>query len=97
MRRSKPVRIGELWSGFVEESPQLTRGLREARIPEIWPRIVGAPLASLTSSVEVKNGILHVCVTSSPARHELFMRREQIRSRINAELGLNLIRSVIVK
>lgn len=97
MRRSKPVKIGDLWSGFVDESPQLTRGLCEARIPEIWPLIVGVPMASLTSSLEVKNGVLYVCVSSSAARHELFMRRDQIRSRINTELGLTIVRTVIVK
>lgn len=97
MRRSKPIRIGDLWSGFVDESPQLTRGLCEARIPEVWPRIVGVPMASLTSSLEIKNGILTVCVSSSAARHELFMQREQIRTRLNTELGLAVVRTVIVK
>lgn len=97
MRRSKPVRIGELWSGFVDQSPQLTRGLCEARIPEVWPKVVGVPMASLTSSLEVRSGILHVAVSSSAARQELFMRREQIRVRLNTELGMNVVRSVIIK
>jgi len=97
VRRSKPVSIGDLWSGFVGDSPGLTRGLCEARIPEVWPKVAGGPVASLTSSLEIKNGILTVRITSSAARHELFMRREDIKAKINKELGMSVVRSVIVK
>ncbi len=97
MRRSKPVRIGDLWSGFVGDSPGLTRGLCEARIPEVWPEVAGRAAASLTSSLEMRNGILTARITSSAARHELFMRREELRVKLNKELGMNVVRTVIVK
>ena len=97
MRRSKPVSIGDLWSGFVGDSPGLTRGLCEARIPEVWPKVAGRPVAALTSSMEMKNGILTVRISSSAARHELFMRREELRQKLNKELGMNVVRTVIVK
>ena len=97
MRRSKPVRIGDLWSGYVDESPQITRGLCEARIPEVWPEIVGAAMASLTTDLEIRNGILNVRISSSVARHELFMRREELRQSLNNIIGLPVIRTIIVK
>ncbi len=91
------MRIGELWSGFVAGSPRMNERLCEARIPEVWRKILGAPVMSLTRSLEVKNGILHVAMTSSVARQEIFMRREDIRQRLNAELGMAVIKSVIVR
>lgn len=48
MRRSRPMSIGELWSGFVEENPTRMRRLAEARIPDLWPEVVGPGAASLT-------------------------------------------------
>lgn len=97
MRRSKPVRIGELWSGFVDENPGVSRRLREAQVPEAWAAAVGPAMNTLTRSVEVKNGILHVAMTSSVARQELFMRREELKNKLNAQLGAMVINSVIIK
>jgi predicted nucleic acid-binding Zn ribbon protein len=97
MRRSKPVKIGDLWSGFVEESPRLTRGLCEARIPEVWPVLVGAGVASLTVGMEITNGVLTVRLSSSAARHEVFMRREELRVKLNEALGMTVVRVLLVK
>jgi hypothetical protein len=91
------VRIGELWSGFVAESPRLSERLCEARIPEVWQQLLGTPVMSLTRSLEIKSGILHVSMTSSVARQEIFMRREDIRHRLNTALGMLIIRSIIVR
>ena len=54
-------------------------------------------MASLTSSAEMKNGILHVAMSSSVARQELFMRREELRLKVNDILGGAVVKSIIVK
>ena len=97
MRRSKPVTIGELWSGFVKENPAITQRLCESRIPDVWNEIVGPSVASLTTSVTMRNGILNVSLSSSVARHELFMRRAELRDEINKRLGMNVVSNVILK
>lgn len=91
------MRIGELWSGFVSDNPSVSQRLCEARIPDAWEKVVGKAMATLTRSVEIKNGILHVAMTSSVARQELFMRRAELQKKLNAELGNNVIRNIIVK
>ena len=91
------MRIGELWSGFVGEHPRMSERLCEARGPDAWQKLLGAPVMSLTRSLEMKNGILHVAMTSSVARQEIFMRREELRQRLNAELGMTVIKSIIVR
>ena len=97
MRRSRPVRIGELWSGFVDENPLRMRRMCEARIPEIWFETVGEAVGALTSSLNIHNGILYVKITSSVARHDIFMRRMAIQSELNRRLGMNVISGIIVK
>lgn len=97
MRRSRPIRIGELWSGFLDSNPVTTRKLCEARIPEAWNATVGPAVASLTTSVSIKNGTLLVCLSSSVARHDIFMRRAQLLRTLNEKLGMEVIGNIIVK
>lgn len=97
MRRSKPLSIGELWSGFMKESPAVTRKLCEARIPDVWKEIVGPAMSSLTTTVNIKNGILYVYICSSVARHEIFMKRAGLKDAINEKLGMNVVANIIVK
>lgn len=97
MRRSRPVRIGELWSGFVGESPMRMRRLCEARIPEVWAEVAGEAVFSLTTSVSINNGILLISLSSSVARHDIFMRRAALQRELNEKLGMAVITNIIVK
>ena len=97
MRRSRPVRIGELWSGFVDENPLRMRRMCEARIPEVWRETVGDAVCTLTSSLNIRNGMLYVKITSSVARHDIFLRRTAIQNELNRRLGMNVISGIIVK
>ncbi len=89
--------IGELWKGFVEEHPMRMRRLAEARIPDLWPEAVGPAVASLTRSLQVRNGVLYVALISSVARHDIFMRRAELQRVLNERLGMNVISNIIVK
>ncbi len=75
----------------------MSERLCEARVPEAWRKLTGEAVMSLTRSLEVKNGILHVAMSSSVARQEIFMRREELRRQLNTELGAAVIRSIIVR
>lgn len=97
MRRSRPVSIGELWSGFLEENPVRMRRLAEARIPEVWEQVAGQAVASLTTCVSMKNGVLYIALSSSVARHDIFMRRGALQRKLNERLGMNVISNIIVK
>lgn len=97
MRRRHPVRIGEVMGDFFASTPHIARKLAEARIEDLWPQLVGTLLASYTTGMEVKNGRLIVRISSSVARHEIFMQREAIRQAINEASGMELLSTVIVK
>jgi hypothetical protein len=97
MRKTRPMSIGELWNDFIESRPGRARRLTAARIPDIWPSIVGDKAAAHTESVEVVNGLLFVKMRSAAARNEMFMRRSEIKNTIDRLLGPKIVNDVIVK
>lgn len=97
MRKSNPVRFGELWEGFVEGTPAVKRRLAEARVAELWPDIVGPAIAAHTVSVKVDKGVLEVEMSSSVARHELFMRRAALADAANKAVGVKVVNMVRLK
>ena len=97
MRRCKPMSIGELWEGTLDGLPFIKRKFAEARVPEVWADVVGPSVAAKTLSIAVRNGVLYVSLSSSVVRHEMFMRRAQLRDAINDRVGMALINNIIVK
>ncbi|MFI3330615.1 MAG: DUF721 domain-containing protein [Rikenellaceae bacterium] len=97
MRRTKPVRIGELWADFLKDTPLIAAKIAEAKLPEYWAEIVGPAVASYTPSMNLHKGVLYINVSSSVVRHEILIRRETLRHSLNEKMGFRLINSIIVK
>lgn len=97
MRKTTPMRIGELWNDFVESRPGLARRLAAAKIPDIWPQAAGEKIAAYTESLTVDNGVLYVKMRSAAARNEVFMQRDRLRDAVNEALGTKVVNVVIVK
>lgn len=97
MRRTKIVKVGDLLTDFLKDSPHIAAKLAEARLPEYWQEVVGAPIASYTTSMNLHRGIFYVSFSSSIVRHEVLMRREWLKEELNSKMGFRLIKSVIVK
>lgn len=96
MRRCYPTRIGDLWSGFKDEHPTISRLIAEGSIPDVWRRVAGDALANATK-VNFVRGTLFVQVGASVVRHEIFINRENFRFEMNAQLGEEIIQTIIVK
>lgn len=98
MRRRDPIRIGDALDDFFRSTPTVARKIAEARLPELWPQLVGGVIASYTTRMEIKpGGRLFVYVSSSVARHEVFMNRTALCEAINARSGIRIVTSLIVK
>ncbi len=97
MRRRDPIRIGAVIDDFFASSPTIARKIAEARIPDLWPQLVGDLIASYTTKIDISNGRMIVYLTSSVVRNEVFMRRESLRQSINQTLGQEIVRVLIVK
>lgn len=96
MKRTEPQLIGNILREFFER-PFVARKLAEGRLPELWADVVGAHIASLTHTFELKNGILYVGISSSVARQEIFFRRDELMTLLNTRSGHRIINAIIVK
>lgn len=97
MRKTVPMRFGDLWAEFLETNPAATRRLAEARVAEVWEGLVGPAVAARTTSITVEKGVMYVKISSSVARNEIFMRREELKDAVNNAVGMRVVNVVIVK
>lgn len=96
MRRCYPTRIGDLWKGFKDEHPTISRLITEGSVPDVWREVAGEAIASATR-VNFVRGNLYVQVGPSVLRHEIFLNRENFRYEMNSSLGSEVIKNIIVK
>lgn len=96
MKRTEPVLVGDILRDFFER-PYVARKLAEGRLPDLWQEVVGAHIASLTHTFELKQGILYVGISSSVARQEIFFRRDELMTLLNTRSGHRIINAIIVK
>ncbi|MCC8035873.1 MAG: DUF721 domain-containing protein [Rikenellaceae bacterium] len=97
MRKTVPMKLGDLWGDFVRNTPRVARGLAEAKAAGLWAMVVGPAVAAHTVEVTVRDGILTAKLSSSVVRSELFMQRDALREAINRAAGEPVIRTVILK
>lgn len=97
MRRTQPIRVGDLLGDFVQDNPRLARLMLESRAIEAWKTCVDPAAAEATLRVSVVNRKMTVWLNSSVLRHEVFMRRTELIARINEAIGQPLITALYVK
>ena len=96
MRRTQTRLIGDILEEFFKR-PYVARNIAEGKLPEFWREIVGEHVANLTNEVRLEHGILHVSVSSSVVRNDLFYRRDQLAQLINQRAGIQLVNAVIIR
>jgi len=96
MRRSKTISLAEAINDYIREM-NFGDKLREVGIVESWENVVGKAIASRTSKVYIRDGILYVHLNSSVVRNELMMIREALRERINETAGAEVIKDIVLK
>lgn len=83
----------------------LGEGLRTARVFAAWdavmadfagPSMPAAEVAALTSAKSFKEGVLTCRMTSSLVRTQLRFQIEAVRSRLNAKLGEECVRKIVL-
>ena len=96
MRRTQTRVIGEILEEFFKR-PYVARKVAEGKLPEFWREIVGEHVAMLTNEVRLERGILHVSVSSSVVRNDLFYKRDQLMQLINQRAGMQLVNAVVIR
>lgn len=96
MRRSNEKTISALVAEYIKEQG-LTEGLLKGRIYAAYSKTVGKIASGATSGMFYKEKILYCTITSSIVRHNLNQMRESIVSRINEEVGANVVEQIVLR
>jgi len=95
MRRNKTITLGEALGDLIKEY-RLEKGLKEAAVLNIWENIAGKVITARTKRTYLKDGVLHIYLTSSVLRNELMMLRDSLKSRINSRAGEEVVREIML-
>lgn len=95
MRRNKTITLGEALQDLIREY-RLGPGLKEATVLGIWESIAGKVITARTKKTYLKDGVLHIYLTSSVVRNELMMLRDSLRAQINSRAGEEVIREIVL-
>lgn len=94
--QGKTQKLDEL-VGLVLRQLGLERKFKEYEVSEIWPEVVGGMIASRTKDLYMTEGKLFVTFTSSVVRNEIKMVKEGVIAALNARLGENVVKEIIIK
>ncbi len=78
-------------------SQNLDDKLQQKSIPGYWIEIVGETVAKHAEVERVEQGKMYIRVESATWRNEVMLRREEIRAKVNAHLGAEIVKEVIVR
>lgn len=94
MKRTQATTIGEIVQDYLKKK-NLDVALDEHRASALWPQIVGQGINRYTVSRWVKDGVMHVQLSSAPLRNELMLNRSRVIATINEALGREVIRDIV--
>jgi len=93
IRHNEANSIEELIKVFIQEN-NLTKGLRQVRMEQIWKEQMGNGVMSYTEKIVLKNDLLIVKLSSSVLREELSYGKEKIMKMLNEALGEEIITKI---
>lgn len=92
-RRSRPAGIGDALRHVLQRIDP-DRRLPAYRVWTFWEEEVGATMAAHAQPAAFRDGVLSVRVDGAAWMQELQFMKEDVRQRLNARLGAELIRDV---
>ena len=88
--------VGELIKAFYEERKG-PRYLDEVKLIKGWSGVVGPFIAQYTQDLFVKDGVLHVRLSSDSLRNELSYSKTLLMKNLNNLVGYDLITDIVFK
>lgn len=76
---------------------QFKTKLRQAKIRDLWPQVMGQTIANYTGEIFIRKEILYLTITSSSLKQELTYGKDKIAKILNEELGEEYLRDVVIR
>jgi hypothetical protein len=96
MRKKNDQSISEAMQDMIQEY-RLGPQLNESRVKSLWAELMGKTISTYTSNISVRKNVLYLTILSAPLRHELSYAKDKIRDLLNAELGEDFIKEVVIR
>lgn len=90
MDRRPTETLDKVVAAFLRQSGCETPLLHH-RLLQLWPQIVGEPMAPHTEALHIKEQALWIKVHSPALRSQLLMMRQQLVRKLNEAVGCTLI------
>lgn len=97
MRKKNTETVGEALKEFFENNRFFAYKLAESRVISGWHTLFGVSIASYTTAIYIKNGILYVHLSSSVLRSELAMAKDRLIAKLNDAAGLPIVKEIIFR
>ena len=85
------MELGDAIIQYLRENG-LEQSVLDVQIEEVWPQVMGDVVNRLTRSVEVRDGVLYVRVSSAALKTQLFENRFELVRKLNEAVGARAIR-----
>ena len=92
----EPKSIKEILNEFAK-SHGLEDKLQQAKIPEVWNKVVDNKISNISKIIKFAQGTLIVSINSPTWRYELNLRKQRLRSDLNKKLGEEIVKEIIFK
>ncbi len=76
---------------------QFKTKLRQAKIRDLWPQVMGQTIANYTGEIFIRKEILYLTITSSSLKQELTYGKDKIVKILNEELGEAYLKDVVIR
>lgn len=96
MKQKNDYSLAEAMQAMLKEY-RLGSQLNEMRVKTLWADLMGKTINTYTSQIAVRKGVLYISILSAPLRHELSYGKDKIRDLLNAELGEEYIKEVVIR
>ena len=96
MQRSNDHTLKEVINELLKEY-KLSDRLKEIKIIETWPKMVGKVIAKHTTGIYLRNKRLYITIDSAALREELHYARTKLLKSLNKLVGENFIEEIFFK
>lgn len=79
------------------QSLNLTHKIKEKKVLNIWPEVIGDKLKKYTKASYINQGTLFITVNNSTWAHQLLFLKEDLISRLNQELDQKIVKDIRFK